>query len=405
MILNKVYRSVGVLSLATIIAQLINIFFIPILSRIYSVENFDTLALVIGIVSILMVFSGLRFDLLIVRSETIRKAKSLFSISILFSVFFCFFVFLFGELVLSYYLVKTKGLWLLISAIVFFYNFYNNLYSLYVREEFYLEIARSRIIQVVSSNAIQLVFVFFSFENFGLIYGYLSVFAVGSTYLLLGLNKVGFKDFFSLNSMLVEFKGNFSLARSSIVEGGAEISGYQLPILIVAVYSLSNEAAYLFMALKILNIPLSVIAQPYSSVFYKEGVKSFSEGKYKELLNKHLLISVIVALPLISMLSVFLYFFIPFFLGESWFETAKITLYMAPVTATSFLTVIFCRTFYITNRLKMLAKIQIIGFFIRVVPVLFFAVFYVDKIVFSYVVSSFVYYVLFLIVIYKDGRA
>ena len=67
--------------MGTMISQLINIGGLPVLSRLYSVEDFGKLAFFMAVGSIVFSFSTLKLDLAIVKAEKINEKMALIYIS------------------------------------------------------------------------------------------------------------------------------------------------------------------------------------------------------------------------------------------------------------------------------------------------------------------------------------
>jgi O-antigen/teichoic acid export membrane protein len=78
---NIFLKNVSILSMGTMISQLINIGGLPILSRLYSVEDFGKLALFMAFGSVVFSFSTLKLDLAIVKTEKDDEKMALIYIS------------------------------------------------------------------------------------------------------------------------------------------------------------------------------------------------------------------------------------------------------------------------------------------------------------------------------------
>ena len=99
-------KNVSKLALGTGIAQLITILASPILTRIFSPEQYGIFALFISMITILSVFSTFRYEYAIVLPKSKRRAEELYFlcifITILVSITFFLIAFLFGTKILIF---------------------------------------------------------------------------------------------------------------------------------------------------------------------------------------------------------------------------------------------------------------------------------------------------------------
>jgi O-antigen/teichoic acid export membrane protein len=160
----------------TTIAQAIPIAISPILTRIYTPEDFGMFALYMSIASILSVIATGRYELAIMLPRKDEDAINLLALSVAIS----FFVSLMSLLIVFIYnsqITKLLGnpeisLWLyfipitvLLTGIYQSFNYWSN------RKKQYKRLAASRIIHSGATATTNLGIVFFSFSSYGLIIG------------------------------------------------------------------------------------------------------------------------------------------------------------------------------------------------------------------------------------------
>jgi len=80
---NEFARNVVTLITGTAVAQAIPVAISPILTRLYSPEDFGVLALFIAITSIISVFATLRFEIAIPQAKHSRDAAAVTALSLL----------------------------------------------------------------------------------------------------------------------------------------------------------------------------------------------------------------------------------------------------------------------------------------------------------------------------------
>ncbi|EKU49988.1 capsular polysaccharide synthesis enzyme, partial [Staphylococcus massiliensis S46] len=83
---NKFLKDSFLLVISSAIAQIVLIFSVPIISRIYSPEQFGIFTLFNYLALIFIPVINARFDLLIINSKTTKKANAIAQISIMISL-------------------------------------------------------------------------------------------------------------------------------------------------------------------------------------------------------------------------------------------------------------------------------------------------------------------------------
>ncbi len=84
------FKAVSVLVGGTAFAQLIGFICLPILTRLYTPEDYSVLGVYVAIVSILSVVSCLRFEIAIPISKHNEEAKALLLLAIISNIIFTF---------------------------------------------------------------------------------------------------------------------------------------------------------------------------------------------------------------------------------------------------------------------------------------------------------------------------
>lgn len=263
----------------TFFSQIIPLAILPILTRLYSPEEFGTLALYIAFFSILSVVVTGRYEMAIMLPKKEKDAISLFQISFLFSFIFSIFfllVILFNsESIMSFLKINSSVAWLYFLPFSIFLAGLYQTYSYWLnRNKKFSEIAFSKIVQSSSISFGQLGMKLVSLISNGLIFGYIVGQIINLIYLSRRVFLVRPKNFFHID--LSRFKKNLILYKrfplissfSSLLDRAA----VQMPILLISRFYDQASLGIFSILLRFLDSPFAVLNHSISLVFHKKVV-------------------------------------------------------------------------------------------------------------------------------------
>ncbi len=271
-------RNILTLMTGSTIAQAIPIAVTPILTRIYSPEDFGVLALFIAISFVLGSIANARYELAIIlpqKDETAVEVASLaLLISTLFSLVLLFPVIVFNEQITGYLGNDEISYWLyFIPFSVWMIGVFNVLNYLNTRKKNYKEIAIAGIYKSVGMSAIQLSLGFIKSSVNGLIYGQIFSYIFANfqlakkacaEYDYCNLTLLGLKRVFICYKHLPIYAMPAVLANS--------LSTHLTNILISFYFSVATLGFYSIVQ-KMLGLPTSLIGGAIGQVYYEQGVK------------------------------------------------------------------------------------------------------------------------------------
>ena len=315
-------KSVLILMTGTALAQFLSILISPLLTRVFSPEDFGLYGLYSSIVAILCVFSTGRYDLAIFEPKENRDANSLFIISVLISLIFFIIlnviIFLIGDSLGLLLNQPEINYWLFFIPIsVFSVSFATLLNNWVNRFEQFKLMSLARIINVIVMSSISLSIGYFLDYNYGLIIGYL----IGQI-ILFGIlfnwgNSINFQiNFKELQKVSKEY---FHYPKFLIpATFSSEVSGNLPIILFTKLFSLT-VAGYYMLASRVVTLPFQFIGNSIGEVYRQKSSQEFAKiGNcrqiYLETLKK------LFFLAIITFLFLFL-FSVPIFkfvFGENW---------------------------------------------------------------------------------------
>ena len=282
-------RSVGVLAGGTAVASGIGVLALPIITRLYSPEDFSVLAVFSSIVAIVSVAACLRLEIAIPLPEKDEDAANLLALA----WFFCtvvslaafILIWLFPSQIIAllrqpkiepYLWTIPLGIWLTSS--------YSAIQLWATRKKRFLAIARTRMVQTLGSVGVQLVLGLISgIGALGLLLGQLIYCGAGS----LGLLRTGWQieknliKKISLQSLKINLEKYKNFPKYSTLEGLANCAGTDLPILIISSFVAGPEAGFLFLAMKVMIIPLGLIGRAIANVYLSHAAEKHRQGELK----------------------------------------------------------------------------------------------------------------------------
>ena len=185
---NNVVKNSSVLMLGTLISQLVVILVSPILTRMYSPEDFGVFSVYVAIVAFFTVISNLRYELAIPISKSLTVTLSIAKLSLLLMSLF--------SVLLGLLLYATNGYFLELmnsSALHDFFwllpvgVFFGGIYSLFsfwsLKKNNFLQLAVSRALKGGFMAGFQVIFGLFSFNFLGMILGHVLGFFVATFFL------------------------------------------------------------------------------------------------------------------------------------------------------------------------------------------------------------------------------
>lgn len=387
-------KSVSVLVGGTVFAQIIGFICLPILTRLYTPEDYSILGVYVAIVSILAVVSCLRFDIAIPVAIESNEARNIFYLAlisnIIFSILILLSIYLSYEYISNVEIIRELSflIWL-IPLGVFFNGLYSALQFWATRDKKFKLIAKTRITQAVFSNTTSISLAIYGLGFAGLILGQLLSYSGGILRLL--RNAVNNKE--STNLTLKEtFLKYKNFPKYSTWEGLANTSAIQLPLIIISIFLVGPEVGYIMLAMKVLGIPMGLIGSAISQVYLSQASEYHNNKKLfsytLEILKK---ILKIVFLPFLFLMVSSPYIF-GYIFGKEWNEVGLYIMAMIPWYFMQILSSPISMALHVLSKQKLALFMQVLGFLIRVVLLLIIFIINNEMAIYYYIVSGFLFY-------------
>lgn len=328
---TKSIRSVATLASATAGGQLVLVLASPLLTRLYTPEQFGVLAIFSSMLGVIVVVSSLRYELAIPLPRSQQNGESLLSIALGINVL-CAALVLVLVAWLRASVAELTGvpslvgfLWLLPIAVLCMGS-YRSLSFWAVRKKDYKRIAKTKISQSISNVAIQVSGGFLGLGALGLLLGQIAGQAVGVMRLGRGL---------TLSALFLSKGARRSRARVlvrkynrfpkyDVPAAFINTVGNELPQLMFTALFNPAIAGFYLLAQRVLASPLNLVGQAVAQVLYGNAGEAIAAGKLGIIVSRVVL--TLTALVLLPSLVIFFWgdeLFALIF-GENWREAGQV---------------------------------------------------------------------------------
>lgn len=408
-------KAVSVLAGGTAFAQILGILTLPILTRLYTPEEFSVFAIYTALLGTLVVISCLRFEIAIPIPKDDKTAINLLILCLLSNVFLTmlliFFIILFKETINNIINNTSfiKFIWL-VPVGFFLAGLYNAFQFWYTRKKNFKVIAKTRVFQSISSSTVQILMGILGGGVLGLIIGQIVNFSSGLLKLIKGFNKeknIALNNI-NLKDIKLDFKKYDKFPKYSTLEALAHSSSMQLPLVIIGIFFLGPETGYIFLAMKVMTIPMSLIGNAIAQVYLANAPEYYNNKK----LFKYS-IEIVKKILKISWLPIFLigigsYYLFALIFGKQWAAAGEIAICLVPWILMQLLSSPIAMALHIIEKQEIAMLLHFFGFVIRVIGLVLIGFTKPDYMVEYFLLSGFIFYFIYLVlilgIIYKNER-
>lgn len=406
-------KNVLTLMTGTTIAQAIPIAISPILTRIYTPEDFGVLALFVAITAIFGSIANGRYELAIMLPKKDEDAINIFALGFIITSFMSL-VLLVLTVAFNDYFTKLLGneeisFWLYFVPIaVFFTGLWNILNYFNNRKKQYKDLAKATIIKSIVTAVVQLSVGFIKTGAVGLVSGQILSQLFANTKLLKNIikDKVLLTKISKVKiiALAKKYKDFVILGIPSTL---ADTGSLQLPSLLLPKLFGLATSGYFVLAKKIVTLPSGIIANSMSQVFFQQLTKKKNDKEN----TLPILISMIKKLFIISLpISIIIFvaspYIFPIIFGENWSMSGDIAQYLALIFLITFIVSPLSVAFSVSMELKKVAFWQ---YLYLISSSMFFLIMYIYKIefkvfLFAFVIHEYILYIIYLYMIIKTTQ-
>lgn len=366
-------RNVAILTTGTTMAQAIPVAISPILTRLYTPDDFGVLALFLAITTICSVVANGKYEMAIMVPEKNDDALNILYLSVLIAMVFSILLFilivLFDDLIVEKLNEERIRPWLFFIPIsVFFLGLFNALNIYCIRQKNFKEIAVSKVYKSLGMGVTQVGFGLIKSGVFGLILGQIISYLSGN-YILLKqvLKQHSIKETFRLPTIRLMAKKYNRFPKYSLPGNLMNaLTLNTISFLISGIYSLSILGFYT-MANRMVGVPSALIGRSISQVYFqKMSATKNSGGNVKKLFISTLKKLVFVSFPIY-----FIAFFLvepifPLIFGEEWRLAGKYAAIVVPLLFIRFISSSLSNTLNIFEKQHLVLILNFILFIILI---------------------------------------
>lgn len=405
---SNLLRSAAILFGGSGLSSLIVLFSTLWLTRLYAPSEFNDLAIFVSFVGVAASAACLRFDVALTIPERERQANALLVLALVSSfgtsLTLAIFIFImpqswgwiFGAI------GKSKMVWLLPLGI-WTASSYSAIQYWLVRQKKFSAVSKYKIYQTIIGVSVQIAIGKLGGGAIGLMVGQIMI-SGGSLFVLI-FGVAGTIASHSVRAwpkiLHATFRKYKSFPKYSVPESLLNMAGIQVPVILIGALLLNAEAAFLFLAMRIMQAPMALMGMSVSQLYLSEAPKAMRDGRLPDLT-----ISVIRGLlrvgvgPLVFA-GLLAPVATPFIFGNNWERSGTAMLYMTPWFVMQFLSSPISMALQVTKNQKMALVLQGFGFFLRVGFVVVGVFLVPQSVIEIYAASGFVFYSVYFFLLMK----
>lgn len=339
-------RNVLTLMTGTTFAQAIPVLISPILTRLFSPQEFGVFAFYLALVSVLSVLATGRYELAIMVPKKDRGAAAVtvlaFGASLLVGIVLFLVVALFGrEIATLFNMSEHYQLFYWAPLSVIFMAGYQALNYWCNRRSYYRQMATARMAQSISMSSAQVGAGYAGVGVFGLLGGAIAGHLSAFFFLLVRVLKSDSKAFGRLNFKIMHAMARryINFPKYLIAAHSLNMVSFQAPIFALGSMFGSAVSGYFMLTQRVVGGPMSIVASAIGDVFRQEASRAYLEtGQCKDIYKKtflRLLCIAILAFPIFFVIAPDLFALV---FGEKWRVSGEYARILVPMFFLQFVT-------------------------------------------------------------------
>jgi len=404
-------RNVGVLTGGTAFAQGLAVLALPLLTRLYSPEDFSLLAVYVAIIGIATVVSCLRYNIAIPLPEDDSDGMALLAVALIATIVIS------GLIAVPVLLAPTQTaallgqpelapyLWM-VPLGVFFASAYSALQYWTSRQKRFGLVTRTRITRAVGGIGTQAVIGVAAPSPFGLLFGHM-------LYGGLGVIRLA-RDLWRQNrSVLSQLSGAHIYGQSaayrrfpvwSVPEALFNTAGVQVPVILIAAMAAGPEAGYLMLAMRVMGLPMGLVGSSVAQVFLAEAPARLRDGTLAAFTRSTMWTLFRTGAPPLVAVGALSPLLFPLIFGAEWARAGWLVAWMTPWFVLQFVASPVSMVLHVTGRVVRAMVLQAFGLILRVGAVVMAFYLAPEWIVAAYILTGVAFYGVFIVTVTSTIR-
>lgn len=396
----------------TVLAQAVPIAIIPILTRIFTPEDFGLLALYGAFVSILGVIATGRYEIAIMLPKENEEARVLLQVSALVALFISIFIsiplFIWNTEIASFLGNKAIAPWLyLVPISVLLTGVYQALTYWNNRQKKFKNTAVSRVNQSLFQGMTQTGLGFAKITG-GLIWGQFIGIISSITYLLRkdrSYRKILQKT--EVSTLKLQMKKYQKFPKYGIIGGLCDAGATQMPVLMLTKFYSSTVTGMFSLTFRVLNMPTAIISSAIAQVLFQKVVEISQKApeKLNSYIIKMFLFLFLLYLPAVPILFIWGDTLFAFVFGEEWGQAGIYAGYLVIAVAIRFAVSPLSAVLGLEKNIKKGVFWQVL-YLCTMTPTLYIcSSLTVEQFFLAFVIHEVVLYIIYLMLILKGTKA
>jgi O-antigen/teichoic acid export membrane protein len=367
------------LSFGTLGGRLIALAALPLVTRLYSPEDFALLAVYLALVSTLAVAACLRLEVAIPLVETQEEAADLLALALsvlaLITAVLAIPAFLMPDAIAAALGAPALASYLwLVPLGVAMAGSYSALQFWATRARRFGAIARTRVGQAAAGVSAMLALGWAGIAPFGLLLGnMLNIGAGGVSLTASALAHDGaLLRTVRLRNLAPAFRRNRRYPLFATPDALLNVAGVQVPVLLIAAHA-GAEAGFLLLAMQVMTAPMTLLGSSISQVYVSRAPTEFREGRlapFTLAIMRRLILVGVGPLILAGALAPWVF---PLAFGANWERSGEIVAWLVPWMALQFITSSVSMVMFVVGRQRAMLALTAFGALIRIGTVLYAA--------------------------------
>lgn len=354
----------------TLISQLIPFLIAPILTRLFSPEEFGMFGLYFSITMIISVFITGRYEMAIMLPREEKDAVNIIGLSMIITSVICillfFIVLIFKGYIAFWFNSPAIENWLFLLPVTMFaigtyqtFNYWNN------RKEKYSRLALSRVTRSVNTSAWSIALAFTVLKKGGMILGDCigQLFSSGFLFFRTWKEDKHLYKEISKEKMKQQAARYNQFPKFNVISGLFEKMSGQMPVLFFASFFGEAITGFFSFSQRIVSAPGAIIARAFGDVFRQKATIDFqNNGNCKQLF-----VSTFLKLFFVAIVPFILFFFFApeifvIIFGEKWLIAGEYSQLMTPMFFLQFVVSPLSNMFLVAEKQKLDLILQVFLF-------------------------------------------
>ncbi len=348
-------RNVLTLMTGTTIAQAIPIAISPILTRIYTPEDFGVFALYMAIATIISIIATGRYEMAIMLPKKDEDVNSIVKLILILlgsiSVFVFLIVFIFNQEITNLFENKEISNWLYFLPLsIVLTGIYQVFNYLLIREKSFKRLAKNKVIVSTSNASTQLAIGLGSASPFGLLFGNLTGYIVSIFFII---NSKIINKYFQLRGVPIKKVANEykNFPKYDVPSVLVNVLANQLPLFALGKYFSLGVLGYYSLMYKVLMMPINLLSNTILDVFKQKATEDYNKyGNCKFIYISTLKKLFLLGIVPFTVLGVFAPDLFAFVFGDNWRVAGEFAQIMTPMLFLKFIINPLSYTFYIVQK-------------------------------------------------------